>query len=305
MHPNHTRRRNGISLAFQIPLLPSLAPTCTLPPPTKATSAPAFHVARTALLTLAATISLNAPLPPAHAAPPPPPAVTQSKPLLLDLEKVLTPGQAKRLDARLRALDAMGIRIRILTQGALTAPGIRVRDMLSLDDETGLIIVDRRGGNVLNFRVGDALRKSFPGSFWAELANRFGNEFYIRDNGIDGALFAAIEKIEGCGMAGCRVVPGVSTDQLYISLGCAAVAGCVAGAASRTGGSGGGKKIVNWEYVALFSPLWGIFLVSFGIGPVVTRDGYAELAGVISVFVACVIGVWAWIPARFGEPGEG
>ncbi len=57
------------------------------------------------------------------------------------------------------------------------------KDYWGLDDTSLLIIADPRGGNLLSFNVGDAYFALMPRIFWVELQTRFGNQFYVRDNG--------------------------------------------------------------------------------------------------------------------------
>ena len=58
-----------------------------------------------------------------------------------------------------------------------------------IPSETSLLIIaDPRGGNLLSFNVGDAYFALMPRIFWVELQTRFGNQFYVRDNGEDGAI---------------------------------------------------------------------------------------------------------------------
>lgn len=250
---------------------------------------------------LSATLLTRSPIPTAIAATIDP----QSPPeTVLDLDRVLATAQRARLKTRLEQLpQTSGFRVVLLTQNATNAPGMAAVKIFGLDARTALIVVDRRGGNVLGFRVGDALRERLPQSFWTELGNRYGNTFYVRDHGIDGALLDAVGKIETClqPSAFCKVVPGLSQDQFYVGVASAALAGCIAGAAARTGG-----KTLNLTYLTLFSPLWSIFLVSFALGPLLQRQpGLSlELAGTLSAFALFAGGLWAWIPVRFGQPGQ-
>lgn len=221
--------------------------------------------------------------------------------LLEDLDNLLTSGQKSRLETTLRTLDETDTHLRVLTQNAANTPGRAVIQIFGLSEETALIVADTRGGNLLNFRVGESLQKRLPLSFWTELGNRYGNKFYVDEHGPDGALLDAVDKIKECSGRVCNVVPGISNDQLYVDIACAAIGGAVAGAASRTGG-----KKFNVSYLALFSPLWGIFLVSFGLGPVLTRVPTVspEVGSVVAAFLAVALLVWAWVPARFGRPGQ-
>ena len=222
---------------------------------------------------------------------------------IADLERVLTSGEESRLDAALANLESEnGIRVRLLSQGEGNAPGVAVRQFFGLDDQTVLVVVDVRSGNILNFRVGDNVQKILPTSFWVELGNRFGNKFYVRDHGIDVAVLDTIKAIAECsrpGRAICNAVPGVTQDQLMICVASAATAGVIAGAATRTGG-----KKFNVPFFLLYSPIWSIFLVSFGIGPVLSRAGFVsgEAAAVLGTFMVCAAAFWWWVPIVLGRP---
>lgn len=128
----------------------------------------------------------------------------------------------------------------------------------------------------------------------------------MRDRG--GADLAAVESIRV--LIEClkrdgtfRVVPHIGMDQEIVCASCAAFAGVVAGVASRTGG-----KSFNAVWLTLFAPLWATLLFSFGLGPVVVREGV--LAGPtslnLSLFVGTAVAAWWWIPIRFRgiEPAE-
>lgn len=156
---------------------------------------------------------------------------------------------------------------------------------------------------MLSFVTGaDVPNLGLPQSFWVEAANRFGNVFAVRDTGIDGAVERVIYAVESCLRPGklCRYVPGVSEEQWKVSVVSAALGGCIAGAACRTG------RRWNWPFVLLFSPLWGIFGVSFGLAPVVQRvEGVSvEVASVVMAFAMCAAAVWLWVPRSFGKPGK-
>jgi hypothetical protein len=135
-------------------------------------------------------------------------------------------------------------------------------------------------------------------------AFRYGNLYYVRENGQDGSILAAIDAVATCitpGRAICRSVPGLGRDQFSACETCSIVGGVVAGAASRTGG-----KKFNAAWFALFSPLWGIFGGSLGLLPVVSREGWAsqDAALIVGGFLLAACAVWFWIPIRFGVGGE-
>lgn len=223
---------------------------------------------------------------------------------VLDYGRILTSGEVANLSSRLSALEeATGPRVLVVTKGVgASASGANIRWPTPAPG-TVVIAVDADAGNSLSFSVGQGVYSMLPASFWLEASNRFGNAFYVRENGLDAALFSVVKAIEDCARPGrlCRAVPGVSDDQWKISVVCAGMAGSVVGAAARTGG-----KKFNANFVLLFSPLWSIFLVSFGVGPIVSRGPGVEmqLASTAAAFVVLAAAVWWWIPVRFGPPGQ-
>ena len=126
---------------------------------------------------------------------------------VIQTEKFLTAGQAKRLDQLLSSLEKdTGYRVRVLCQAYPNTPGLAIRDYWDLgketqkDDKYVVLIVDQFGGkgNVLNFNVGDGMKFILPNIFWTRLQAKYGNTFFVRDNGIDLAITNAIEAIVSC-----------------------------------------------------------------------------------------------------------
>jgi hypothetical protein len=90
---------------------------------------------------------------------------------VLQTEKFLTSGQAKRMDQLLVALERdTGYRVRVLCQSYPNTPGLAIRDYWDLgkedqkDDKYVVLVVDQFGGrgNVLNFNVGDGVKIALP-----------------------------------------------------------------------------------------------------------------------------------------------
>jgi uncharacterized membrane protein YgcG len=126
---------------------------------------------------------------------------------VIQTEKFLTAGQAKRLDQLLSSLERdTGYRVRVLCQAYPNTPGLAIRDYWDLgketqkDDKYVVLIVDQFGGkgNVLNFNVGDGMKFILPNIFWTRLQSKYGNTFFVRENGIDLAITNAIEAIVSC-----------------------------------------------------------------------------------------------------------
>lgn len=188
---------------------------------------------------------------------------------IIDLAKSLTSVQEDRLAQNLEAFEAeTGWKVRVLTQYDRT-PGLAIKDFWHLDDKSILVVADSRGGNILNFNVGDAVYQLLPRTFWVELQTRFGNLYFVRDEGEDQSIIQSIESIESClRQGGCRVVPGLPREQWILTLITSVIGGFICGFAAQPRRPG---QVFAWQWALIFSPLWGILFIAFGIGPVVTR----------------------------------
>jgi hypothetical protein len=188
---------------------------------------------------------------------------------IIDLAKSLTSRQEEDLDSQLNQFETeTGWKLRVLTQYDQT-PGRAVKDFWGLDDRSIMLVADPRGGNLLNFSVGDAVYDLLPRTFWIELQTRYGNQFFVRENGEDNSILSALESIQGClRQGGCNVVPGLPQEQWVLTLITSIVGGVICGFAAHPRKPGQGFA---WQWVLIFSPLWGILFFAFGIGPVVTR----------------------------------
>jgi len=187
---------------------------------------------------------------------------------IVDLADALTSRQEDLLSEELAQVETeTGFKLRVLTQFDQT-PGRAVIDYWDLDDRSMLLVADQRGGNLLAFSVGDALYDLMPRTFWIELQTRYGNQFFVREHGEDQSILQALQSVEGCIRdGGCSVVPGLPPEQWILTLITSAVGGVVCGFAAQPRDS----KMFAWQWVLIFSPLWGILFLAFGIGPVVTR----------------------------------
>jgi len=193
----------------------------------------------------------------------------QTQTPIIDLAKALTDIEEEGLAKNLNEFEAeTGWKLRVLTQYDRT-PGLAVKSYWGLDKKSVLLVADPRGGNLLNFNVGDALYPLLPRTFWVELQTRYGNQFFVRDNGEDRSIIESLESIEGClRQGGCRVVPGLPREQWILTLITSVVGGVICGFAAQPRKPG---QVVAWQWALIFSPLWGILFLAFGIGPVVTR----------------------------------
>lgn len=188
---------------------------------------------------------------------------------VIDLADSLTTIQQEQLDQELGDFEReTGWKLHVLTQFDRT-PGRAVKDFWGLDDKSVLLVADPRGGNLLNFSVGDALYDLLPRTFWIELQTRYGNQFFVREHGEDESILEALESIETClRQGGCRVVPGLPREQWILTLITSIIGGVVCGFAAQPRKKG---QVFAWQWALIFSPLWGILFIAFGIGPVVSR----------------------------------
>jgi TPM domain len=208
---------------------------------------------------------------------------------IIDLAKTFTAIQEDKLAKEIETFEAdTGWKLRILTQYDRT-PGRAVSQYWGLDDKSALVVADTRGGNILNFHVGDDVYKLMPRNFWIELQTRFGNMYYVRENGEDNAIIDALAAVKTCLLkdGGCSVVPGLPQEQWLLTLVSSVIGGVICGFAGQSRKPGQGFA---WQWALIFSPLWGILFVSFGIAPVVTRtDEWLPLLRNCSGFVIGVL----------------
>ncbi|MDJ0737823.1 MAG: TPM domain-containing protein [Nostocaceae cyanobacterium] len=217
---------------------------------------------------------------------------------VIDLAKSLTGIQEEKLIKELEEFEAeSGWKLRVLTQYDRT-PGLAIKDFWGLDDNSVLLVADASGGNILNFNVGRAVYGLLPRTFWVELQTRFGNLYFVREQGEDEAIIQSIETVKGClEKGGCSVVPGLPREQWIFTLITSVIGGLICGFAAQPRKEG---QVIAWQWALIFSPLWGILFISFGIGPVVTRTSdWLPLMRNISGFLIGVL--VAYLSALFSS----
>lgn len=219
-------------------------------------------------LSVLLSLSLWAIAPAAHAVHAPE-LLPETPTTVIDLAKALTSVQQQTLAEDLANFEAeTGWKLRVLTQFDQT-PGSAVKDFWGLNEKSVLLVADARGGNILNFNVGDAVYPLLPRTFWVELQTRFGNQFFVRENGEDQSIVQSLESVKTClRQGGCRVVPGLPREQWILTLVTSIIGGIIFGFAGRPRQEG---QIFAWQWALIFSPLWGMLFISFGLGPVLTR----------------------------------
>lgn len=188
---------------------------------------------------------------------------------VVDLANFLPTLQEQSLIEELEKFEAeTGWKMRVLTQYDRT-PGRAVIKYWGLDDKSILLVADGRGGNILAFSIGDDVYELLPRTFWIELQTRFGNMYYVRENGENNAIVAALNAVKGCLVqGGCNVVPGLPREQWILTLLSSVLGGVILGIAAIPRKEG---QVIAWQWALIISPLWGILFLAFGIGPVVTR----------------------------------
>jgi len=191
---------------------------------------------------------------------------------VVDLANFLPNGQEANLIEDLNQFEVdTGWKLRVLTQYD-RSPGRAVIKYWGLDDKSILLVADGRGGNILAFSIGDEVYELMPRTFWIELQTRFGNMYFVRENGENNAIVEAMTVVKGCltKEGGCNVVPGLPREQWILTLVSSIVGGVIFGAAAIPRQKEK-SQVFAWQWALIMSPLWGILFLAFGIGPVVTR----------------------------------
>ena len=181
-------------------------------------------------------------------------------------------------DSTSNVLDELTIKIKELSVISLrTNYGQTAAMAAGFDNSNGEVVItldgdlqnDPRGGNLLNFNVGEAYFAFMPRLFWVELQTRFGNQYYVKDHGEDGAVLDAINSVKIClDRGGCQVVPGLPKEQYIWTLCTSILGGLVAGFAAAPRKEG---QIISIGFLALLSPLWGMLFGIFGLAPIISR----------------------------------
>ncbi len=188
---------------------------------------------------------------------------------IIDLANFLPSVQEETLANELEQFEQeTGWKLRVLTQYDQT-PGRAVGPYWGLDDRSVLLVADARGGNLLAFNVGRDVYNFLPRTFWVELQTRFGNLYYVREHGENNSIAESLETVADCLRdGGCNVVPGLPREQWILTLVTSILGGAICGLAAIPRRPG---QLIAWQWALIFSPLWGILFIAFGLGPVVSR----------------------------------
>ncbi|CAD7702504.1 unnamed protein product [Ostreobium quekettii] len=210
-----------------------------------------------------------------------------------DAAKILPTKTRGDLNTELKQFEERtGWRLRLLTayEGELTLTEDDIRAAWQLDSRTVVVGVDPSSPNIVAFRyLGSDVQQKLRRGFWIELQSRYGNIFYIREEGEAAAITNLTSTIEGCltKPEGCYVVPGLPRDQFYFTLVLSIAGGLVFGFASKLEPAGWVQQ--PWVWTVLFSPLWIILFVSLGLGPVISRTSEPwPVLGNVAGFVGAI-----------------
>lgn len=220
------------------------------------------------------------------------PVVSNDVPFL-DIAKVMPAGKLDGLQTQLRQLESdTGYKLRVLSRfGPSDVPSIEeIRSGWGVDDKTVVVFVDPSAPNIMAFRFGKGVQRILPRPFFTELQSRFGNQFFVRENGEQAAVYGMLDAMDTCFRreGGCRVPPGLPLEQYYFTLGCAVAGGLILGSVLRIDPQGFVKR--RWVYGLLFSPLWASLSINFGLGPVISRtDDIVPVVANVAATVAATL----------------
>ena len=213
-------------------------------------------------------------------------AAPAGSPLVLDRSRLLSASRVAAIEQQLGQLEQdTGFVTRVVIADGQLDPrgsGYTGADLRAAFGQrtpsTLYILVDPTQRAILAFAAGDAVLKQLYGQFLAELQGRYGNQFFVRDEGADEAVSRTVAAVATClrKSGGCAAVPGIADEGRWLTLAPSVVAGAVLGWALRQEPAGPVTSSGAWAVVT--APLWLFLLGTFGIGPVVQRsDDLAEL----------------------------
>lgn len=220
-------------------------------------------------------------------------------PIIADYAKVLPSGT---IDAQVKKLEQLekdtGFKVRVLSRYTDSQGNIpSVEDLRSgwdIREDVGtyvVVFVDPSAPNVLSFKYGQKVQQLLSRPFFTELQSRYGNMFFVRDEGEAKSVSSALDALDIClrREGGCAVPPGLPQEQYVFTLICCIIGGFILGASLRLEPQGFVKR--QWVYAILFGPLWLTLSLSYGIGPVISRtdDPLPVVANIAATVVSALL----------------
>lgn len=215
---------------------------------------------------------------------------------IVDAARVLPSGVIDSKQSQLRQLESdTGFKVRLLSRyGPSDSPSVEdIRSGWGVDEKTVVMFVDPTAPNIMSFKFGFEVQKILSRPFFTELQSRYGNLFYIRENGEAKAISEALDALDTCfRRGGCAVPPGLPSNQYGFTLVTAIAGGLILGAALRLEPQGFVRR--KWVWGLLFSPLWATLAINFGIGPVVSRtdDPLPVIANIAATIMSAALVFW-------------
>ncbi|WP_287127996.1 TPM domain-containing protein [Candidatus Cyanaurora vandensis] len=188
---------------------------------------------------------------------------------VVDLVGTVDPVSRRTLTGQITRLETeTNWRVRVLVQQNET-PGKQIKTYWGLNERSVLVVLDLKQTNPLFFNVGTQVRAKLPRTFWQELQSRYGNQYYIGENGRGKALVSAVGAIDQSLRQGGRAtVPGLSGDHWLLTFASSVLGGLVVGFACHPRRPG---EVWHWPGLMFSAPLWSILFLIFGLGVVLVR----------------------------------
>jgi len=217
-----------------------------------------------------------------------------------DGANILRPDKQVELAQSLRTFEAeTGFKIRVLTEEdafeKLNREAQTIKSTLGLDRSSVLVVLDPTAPNVLDFKVGSQLRGRVGPQFFSELTGRYGNLFYVRDEGEAAAITASVAALVECLPRDeaniCLNVPGVDESSFWISLVFGIAAGVILGGSARIDYA---PKFPKGSFAVAFAPLWFPFIYYYSLAPLTSRGASPLYVGTtLLLFLATAWAVWS------------
>ena len=221
-------------------------------------------------------------------------AVDNASPII-DLARIVPSSRLQGLEQQFKQLEKnTKWRLRLLSfySNDPRAPSLdEVRKGWSVDDKTVVVLVIPDNPNIFNFRYGTEVQHFLSRPFFTELQSRYGNYFFVRDEGVEKAVDLSVATLVGClrNPDGCAVVPGLSSEHYVATLASSVAGGLILGSVLRLDPQGFVQR--RWVWALVFAPLWATLTINFGLGPVVSRT--TDVIPVISNLLAATVAALA------------